>query len=448
MKSIKILISHAHDERQLAEAWKNLLEDVLMGVIECWFSTDKTPEGGMPIGQEWRNKLNNELAECDFVLAIQTSRSSGRPWIMWECAIVAGIAKGCELLKSLCEPSKERGIIPVIYSMDKGDLTNPLGSYQVYIGNSNDGVIEVLERLANAAGLPTPLRNHSYTEPLETYLNAVKLHSPRQTLTRDMMDLWRDRFEKLVQSGRGHEITSLRQSMYASLPKPFQPVDSSVHELLSLVLMEQQKYDDASTEVDYALAAIGDDDVQLLHRKALALTEKHNLVEATAVIERILALDDSLRLNSEVASLQGRIHRERWQSTNNSADLAAAQEAYHRAYEADKNQYYLGVNAASLALAQKNDSLATSLFQEILTTCQDFQARQIVSFWTDFTAGEALLGIGDTAAALVEYQKGLTRYPPPQLREKNSALKGITRISTAKGLSDADVEPIKSVLMT
>src|SRR5579871_4878404 len=116
MDSLKILISHAHDERALAAAWKELIETVSLGTIEVWFSSDTHATGGVSIGRDWRADLYNKLDESNFILAILTPMSFSRPWIMWECGVASGI-------------NKARGIIPIVYAIGRGDLANPLAVY-------------------------------------------------------------------------------------------------------------------------------------------------------------------------------------------------------------------------------------------------------------------------------------------------------------------------------
>jgi hypothetical protein len=141
MARIKVLISHYHEERALADAWKELLKSTSLGAIEAWYSSDSHAAGGMTIGIEWRDQLHEKLAESNFILAIQTPTSAGRPWVMWECGVASGI-------------DKERGIIPIIYSMKPGELANPISSYQLYQGEDENQVRQVCERLTVAADLP------------------------------------------------------------------------------------------------------------------------------------------------------------------------------------------------------------------------------------------------------------------------------------------------------
>jgi tetratricopeptide (TPR) repeat protein len=430
MSRLNVLISHAHDEKGLAAAWKEVLETTSSGAIDTWFSSDTQASGGMVIGGEWRGHLYGKLATSDFILAIQTPTSAGRPWIMWECAAASGI-------------DKVRGIIPVVYSMGSGDLANPLTSYQVYVGEDPDRVREICERLAREAGLTPPAA--IYAEPIKVYLDAVALHRPRKALGVEQMALWRNRFEELIRSGRSGEVGPQRQLMYTSLGKPFRPLEPTIHELLSRILLDQRDFRAAIEEADHALSLL-EDDVQLLHRKALALTELQELESARQLVERIIALNEELRLNPEIASLLGRISRERWSVSGKVEDLDEAIAAYYRAYDADRTQYYPGINAAELALRRGDVARAEQIFHEVLDTCAQLQQRPVVSFWVDFTAGSAHLGFGDVEAALAEYQKGISRLPSPSLRERDSAAKGVRRMVAAKELPDEVAERITAVL--
>jgi len=430
VSKLKVLISHAHDEKALAEAWSTLIADGLMGAVETWFSSDMTPGGGIGLGKEWRGHLYEKLAESNFIIAIQTPISAARPWIMWECGVASGI-------------DRERGIIPIVFGMGRGDLANPLSSYQVYSGEDAGQVREVLERLAKEAGLSP--KEHHLEAPLKAYLEKVSLHRPRRPLGAEQMAIWRTRFEELIRSGREAEVLAKRQAMYASFGATFQPVDPTLHELLSKILLDQKHYQEAIEEVDYALKLVGDD-VDLLHRKALALVELQSLPEAEALIGRIVNLRHDLRDNPEIATLEGRIHRERWMVTGEQKDLDRAYEAYLRAYQADPSQYYPGINAAGLALRRGDTAQAEHLLRRVPDTCRALQARDVVSYWVDFTAGEVQLGLEDVTAALVEYERGVARSPGPPPRDRSSALGGARRMIEAKGLQQSVADEIRRVL--
>jgi tetratricopeptide (TPR) repeat protein len=425
VQNLKILISHAHDEKSLATAWKELLDTISLEGIETWFSSDSTAGGGIDAGAEWRERLYQKLSESDFIIAIQTPSSAGRPWIMWECGAASGI-------------NKERGIIPIVFSMGRGDLANPLTSYQVYQGEAKDQVYEVCDRLLNNSGLK--LNQHLFDIAFNTYSDAVNLHRPRKLIGVEQMTLWRSRFEELIRSGRINEVIPKRQAMYASLGSPFKPIEPALHELLSKILLDHKNYQEAVEEADYALSLVGDD-VDLLHRKALALVQLQNLPAAEVIVKQILATHNELQDNPELASLEGRIHRERWLVTNDKAHLDSAFAAYLRAYRSDPTQYYPGINAANLALTKGDKQMAHNLYTEVVATCQVLQQRRDVSFWVDFTAGDASLGKGDVQGAVTNYQQAFTRSPSPAPRDKESALNGARRIiEVMKYTDDVSVE--------
>jgi tetratricopeptide (TPR) repeat protein len=117
-----------------------------------------------------------------------------------------------------------------------------------------------------------------------------------------------------------------------------------------------------------------------------------------------------------------------------------------RAYRADRTQYYPGINAGSLALARGEDTQAEEIFKEVLDTCNSLREHVVVSYWVDFSAGEAHLGLGDVEEALLDYQRSLARTPSPPSRDRLSAIKGARRMLKAKGLADSIAERIERVL--
>ena len=432
MPDLKILISHAYDEKALAEAWFKLLQDISLGAIKVWFSSDQTSGGGMGIGQPWRDQIYDRLRESGDIIAIQTPTSAGRPWIMWECGIASGI-------------DKNRGVIPIVFAMSRGDLNNPISVYQAYQGEDKDQVREVCERLVAKAGLN--FNQAIFDQAYTIYREYIDLHQPRKAIPSEHMSLWRTRFEELARTGRAGEVFAKRQAMYSSLGAAFTPIDPALHELLSKILLDTKHFQEAIDEIDKAIGLLIGDDVDLLHRKALALVELHNLPEAEGIVKRIIEANNDLRLNPDLAALEGRIFRERWQTTSDTEDLRKAYEAYLRAYKADPASYYTGINAGSLALAMQDTEEAQRLFTEVAATCQQLQREPNTSFWTDFSMGEAQLGLGNVVAASEAYQKGVNRMPPPSPREKTSALNGIIRMGRAKGIDDNTLSEVRQSLV-
>lgn len=144
--------------------------------------------------------------------------------------------------------------------------------------------------------------------------------------------------------------------------------------------------------------------------------------------------------------MEGRIHRERWQLTGDSEHLNRAFEAYLRAYHSDRTQYFPGINAGSLALAKGEVGEADEVFSEVLETCHNLQSRLVVSYWVDFSAGEAHLGRGDVDEAKSNYLRGIARAPSPPPRDRQSAANGARKMVKTKGLAAGVVEDIERLL--
>lgn len=426
VRQINVFVSHAHEEQALAELLKMLFEGVSMGAASVWFSSDPRPSGGIPVGGQWRSTINEKLLEADFVIAIQTRLSVGRPWIIWESALAASSGKAAA--REGQETGERRaeggGIVPVVFGMGKGELANPLNIYQIYVGDVRDQLAQLCVRLVEAVGLTVPAA--IIDQHIDAFLEGVELHGPRNPIGPEKMELWRDRIEDLVRSARASEVPGLRSMMYASLGKPFEPTDPSVHELLSRVLLDLERFEDALKEVDRALSVVGED-AQLLHRKALILAEMGDRDTALKIVTRTYELDENLRANPELAGLEGRLYREQWQTTQDPEVLEQAIEAYTRAFHADRQQYYPGVNAASLLQASGRECEAALLYEEVLKVTTRLRSRTRVPFWTDFTTGEVYLGLGRLQEALEAYRAGLGRDPSPSPRDLMSALKGVRR---------------------
>ncbi|MCP4384710.1 MAG: toll/interleukin-1 receptor domain-containing protein [Hyphomicrobiales bacterium] len=85
-----VFVSHDSRDAELAEAFCKLLSTVSAGMLKTFRSSDKKGSQGFEFGAEWYPELMRNLdAACD-VVCLLTTRSLGRPWILYE----AGVAKG------------------------------------------------------------------------------------------------------------------------------------------------------------------------------------------------------------------------------------------------------------------------------------------------------------------------------------------------------------------
>lgn len=85
-----VFISHDSRDADLAEAFGNLLTDASGGVLKSFRSSDRKGTAGIEYGQEWYRAIMQKLDDATDVVALLTTYSVNRPWILYE----AGVAKG------------------------------------------------------------------------------------------------------------------------------------------------------------------------------------------------------------------------------------------------------------------------------------------------------------------------------------------------------------------
>src|SRR5437763_3338388 len=85
-----VFISHDSRDADLAEAFGNLLTDASGGILKSFRSSDRKGNAGIEYGQEWYRAIMQKLDDATDVVALLTSHSINRPWILYE----AGVAKG------------------------------------------------------------------------------------------------------------------------------------------------------------------------------------------------------------------------------------------------------------------------------------------------------------------------------------------------------------------
>lgn len=85
-----VFISHDSRDADLAEAFGNLLTDASGGILKSFRSSDRKGTAGIEYGQEWYRAIMQKLDDATDVVALLTTHSVNRPWILYE----AGVAKG------------------------------------------------------------------------------------------------------------------------------------------------------------------------------------------------------------------------------------------------------------------------------------------------------------------------------------------------------------------
>jgi hypothetical protein len=424
--SAKVFISHSHEEKELALAWKELFDNVGNGAVEVWLSSDSSASGGMALGEEWRNTIYEKLAGATHMLAIVTPQSATRPWILWECGVATGI-------------NKERKLVPIAHSMPLSDLPSPLQSYQAYDGDDRASVQQVCERMLTGAGFkPNP---KFWTQQLELFEDRVKTSRPPRPLSPSLLELWWQRFGRLIDGSRGSELRHLVDQFYLAVGERT-AVDSRIHDRLSEALLAAKVPELALCEVDFALKFSPNDTV-LLHRKGLILLELGNLHDVEQLLKEVYARVPQVKNWPELAGLEGRMYRERARLQEGDAKLyRQAAAAYRRAFDFDVSQHYPGGQAVAMAVQAGDEAMVDELLPKVIAACQQAAAGAQASYWEDFTLAEMYLLKKDLDAAVGSYERGLARRPAPSPRDRDSTLKGARRTAAKRSLDAARIETL------
>lgn len=79
-----MFISHDSRDADLAEAFAELLADVSVGTLKSFRSSDNKGTSGIEFGDNWYAAIFSKLGEATDVVALLTSHSIDRPWILYE----------------------------------------------------------------------------------------------------------------------------------------------------------------------------------------------------------------------------------------------------------------------------------------------------------------------------------------------------------------------------
>ena len=137
-KSI-VFISHIGPEKEIAIAFKELIEASFLGMIEVFVSSD---EHSISMGQRWLDNITNALKTCSIEIVVCSPQSFKQPWINFEA--------GAGWIRDI-------PVIPLCHSgMEPSKLPLPLNLLQAASANQVSSLNLIFTVLAQAIGSHTP----------------------------------------------------------------------------------------------------------------------------------------------------------------------------------------------------------------------------------------------------------------------------------------------------
>lgn len=167
-KSI-VFISHITEEKEIALAFKNLIENSFLGMIDVFVSSD---ENSISTGQRRLDNITTALKECSIEIVLCSPKSVSRPWINFE----AGAAW-----------VRDISVIPLCHSgMKPSSLPIPLNLLQAASASEIASLRLIFPVLARAIGSQVPKVDFS------NFIEAVKDFEERYTFWDEVNKIFRE----------------------------------------------------------------------------------------------------------------------------------------------------------------------------------------------------------------------------------------------------------------
>jgi len=130
-----IFISHIHENSELARLIKEFINKIFVDSFMIFVSSDEESIG---LGDDWLQKIDNNLERCEVILLLCSPQSISRPWIAFE----AGVGW-----------SKKIKVIPLCYGLNINQLPLPFSRWQSKNINRRDSLNSLIKKLSNDFGL-------------------------------------------------------------------------------------------------------------------------------------------------------------------------------------------------------------------------------------------------------------------------------------------------------
>jgi hypothetical protein len=150
-----LFISHITEEKELAIAFKELVESEFLGMLDVFVSSD---ENSISMGQRWLDNITTALKSCVVEVILCSPQSIRRPWINFEAG--AGWVRDIP-------------VIPLCHSgIEPSQLPMPLNLLQAAKATEVSSLKLIFPVLANALGAKCPNTDFSkFTDLVKSFEN-------------------------------------------------------------------------------------------------------------------------------------------------------------------------------------------------------------------------------------------------------------------------------------
>jgi tetratricopeptide (TPR) repeat protein len=396
----KLFLSHSHADRELADAFKALIETCFPGHIEVSASSSDPSRGGISAGSEWLKWIHDQVSSSRFTAVLLTPNSVDKPWLMWEAGAVSGVSLATK---------EESTVIPLVYRLSMEQIPSPLRSRQAALGEDRNAMTSVLNSLNKTVSVRPATFSNLVDSFLPTYLERVQkvLAETPPPLTESAIQDWLDRIEYFERTGRRSEVRQLHRAMVnvfdpGAADCDSTPLDVRLHRRLGDIYFFSKQWKEALSQYEIALR-LSPRDVFLMHKKGLASLVTGDEPGAEEMLECIAKVDkEAIQRSTEIAGLKGRLYWERYLRSDARSDLEAARDAYAESFKFNSNSHYMADNVGQLSLLLGDTATAHEAFRNGLAALERTGDR---GYWAMATKASCLFGLGDDAAGLRALKK-------------------------------------------
>jgi len=146
--SLRLFISHAHEDKLLADALQSLIAGVFPSgaaqTVRVDYSSDDAPRQGIGAGATWLEWIR-DVVRADVCVVILTADSVSAPWLTWEAGAVTGVAMGPTSVAG--GGGRQATVIPLLFGISVDNVPAPLQQHQAVNGEQPRGILKLLFRL-------------------------------------------------------------------------------------------------------------------------------------------------------------------------------------------------------------------------------------------------------------------------------------------------------------
>jgi hypothetical protein len=173
---LRLFISHAHEDKQLARALKELIEVVFppgaAQSVRVDFSSDDAVEGGVTTGVAWLDWIRTVVQQADACVVLLTADSISAPWVTWEAGAVSGVAIGSVSHSTVAQT--RAAIVPVLFGIGIDAIPAPLQHQQAVNGEKPEEVRKLLFSLHKLSKSTQTFQEGRTRRPVTRFIRHVQ----------------------------------------------------------------------------------------------------------------------------------------------------------------------------------------------------------------------------------------------------------------------------------